>query len=231
MNQLRILRLNISGFLFLFFFSLHAQTETQIVDTLAIPNFYAFRVGVDIAKPIIQLAQNQDVGIEIITDFRLKKNWYIATEIGYASEPVHEDYFNFHTKGKYAKIGFNYNTYENFKGLNNEVYIGMRYGISSFNHQLIDYQILDTNNYFGTQQNIVNQDFEGLQAHWAEAVLGLKVETFKNLYLSTGIQFKKMITQKKPENFDNLYVPGFGSVYLNGNGIGFHYGISYCFPL
>lgn len=191
----------------------------------------SIRVGIDLSRPIIQLAQKQDLGFEITTDIRLKNNWYIAAELGYESEPGEEEYVNFHTKGSYTKLGFNYNAYENLIGMNNEVYVGLRYGVSSFQQKLISLTALDLDNYFGEYSATPNTTFDGLTAHWAELHFGIKVETLPNLFLSTGIHFKKLIGDKKPEGFDNLFIPGFGSMLLNKNGVGFNYTISYLIPL
>lgn len=231
MRNLRTLKLLISGLIFLAVWHITAQNDSIPKDSISRKKTYNIRIGVDVSKPIIQLIQKQSLSVECLVDVQLKKNWFAATEIGYATEPVNADYFTFYTKGTYVKIGFNYNTYENFIGMNNEVYVGLRYAFSTFEHQLQEYQIIDGSNYFDAYQNTSGQTFSGLQAHWAEAVIGLKVETFKNLFLSTGIQFKKIISSKKPDNFDNLYIPGFGTVYNQRNGVGFHYSISYQFKI
>jgi len=195
------------------------------------PTYYRFRFGVDISRPIIQLIQKEDIGFEIIGDFRLKKNWYIATELGYESEPGNEEYLKFHTKGSYAKLGFNYNLYENLKGINNEVYVGLRYGLSSYQQELISYTAVDLNNYFGNHQGAPNEIYKNLNAHWAELHFGLKVETLDNLFLGASIQFKKLFSSEENVSFEHLYVPGLGKVLLNNNAVGFNYTVSYSIPL
>lgn len=205
--------------------------QVQVIDTIQHKEAYGIRVGFDITHPLIQTFQKQDLGFEVTADYRVAKNWYVAMELGYESEPGLEDFIDFHTKGSYAKIGFNYNAYENLKGINNEVYVGMRYGFSQFNQQLNSYTVVDFSDYFSNYSASPGSVFDGLSAHWAELHFGLKVETFPNLFLTAGIHFKKLISDKEPDGFANLYIPGFNSVLLNRNAVGFNYTISYLIPI
>jgi hypothetical protein len=45
------------------------------------------------------------------------------------------------------------------------------------------------------------------------------------------VQLKTLVTNKKPEGFDNLYIPGFNRTYNGGFGIGFNYSVTYFVPL
>lgn len=234
MNKRYIFKYIISFILLLLTNLSWAQKDSlQLVgkDSLKPRLIKSIRVGVDLSRPVIQVAQKQEVGFEITADIRLKNKWYIAAEFGNESEPGKEDYIQFHTKGRYAKLGFNYNTYENLKGMNNEVYIGLRYGISSFQQELISYSALDLDNYFGNYFTNPAITYKGLSAHWVALHFGLKVETLPNLFLSAGIHFNKLVNDKKAEGIDNLYIPGFGKVLLNKNAVGFNYTLSYLIPL
>jgi hypothetical protein len=45
-----------------------------------------------------------------------------------------------------------------------------------------------------------------------------------------SLSFKVMVSQKEPENFQNLFVPGFYQVSLNNLGFGFNYTLTYLIP-
>lgn len=203
----------------------------NVIDTIQHKESYGIRVGFDISRPLIQTLQKEDLGFEITGDYRVAKNWYAAVEIGYESEPGLEDFIDFHTQGSYAKIGFNYNAYENVQGINNEVYVGMRYGFSQFQQELNAYTVIDYSDYLSNFTATPGTVFSSLSAHWAELHIGLKVETIPNLFLTAGIHFKKLLTDKEPEGFANLYIPGFNKVLLNRNAVGFNYTISYLIPI
>jgi hypothetical protein len=213
-------------------FEMWAQDSIPVAkDSTLIKQKYGLRIGFDLARPLIQTLQKEDIGFEITADMRVTQDWYVAMELGYESEPNTEDYITYHTKGSYGRLGFNYNTYENWHGLSNELYVGLRYGYAQFDQELISYTPLDLEDYFGSTPQEPHVVYSGLNAHWGELVAGLKVEVISNLYLTTGIQFKKLFNDKKPEGFDNLYIPGFNKVYLNNGGVWFNYTIAYMIPL
>ena len=76
-----------------------------------------------------------------------------------------------------------------------------------------------------------NDEFNGLTAFWAEIQAGLKVQVLNNVYLSINVQLKRLVNEQQPDNFDNLYVPGFGRTYDTSEiGVGYSYGITYRIP-
>jgi hypothetical protein len=203
----------------------------QSTDTIGRQKFYGIRIGVDASKPIITFFDKQNKGIEVVGDIRILNNYYLAAEVGNVTKTTNEDYLNFTTKGSYIKVGFNYNAYKNWIGMRNEIYVGLRYGISFFSQTLNSYTPNSNGTYFNNTQITPHNKFTGLTAQWYALVFGMKVETLKNLYLGTSISFNKIISSKEPENFKNLYVPGFNRVFLNNSGTSFNYSISYLIPI
>lgn len=203
----------------------------QKTDSLKVKKPYSLRLGVDISKPIISLFNKDFSGFELTGDFRIKNRIYLATEIGITNKTTDEDYLNFTTKGSYIKMGVNYNAYNNWLDMNNEIFVGFRYGFSTFNQSINSYIINQNGIYFDEYLIENNLKFDNLTAHWAEFVLGIKVETFKNLFLGTSVSFNSLIKTKDPTNFQNLYIPGFNKRHLNKSGAGFNYTISYQIPL
>ena len=70
-----------------------------------------------------------------------------------------------------------------------------------------------------------------MSASWIEVALGLKAEVFNNIFVGVGVQLKTLVTNKKPNDFDNLYIPGFNRTYNGNFGIGFNYTVSYFIPI
>ena len=225
MKQLLILLFFIS---FLVSATVTAQQKT---DTIKTKESYGIRVGADLSKPIISYLESGSKGLELVGDIRILNNYYAAFELGYEDKISKEDYMNYTTKGSYIKVGVNYNAYKNWVGMTNEIYVGMRYGFSIFNQTLNSYTPNVKGTYFIPTEVLPNTEFKDLSAHWAELVFGMKAETLKNLYLGFSFSFKKMISTKEPENFKNLYVPGFNSVFLNDTGFGMNYTLSYLIPI
>lgn len=226
-----ILKYTISILLIAVSFTVNAQDKEQSKDTIKYQNKFGLRVGADISRPIIGAFNNDIKGIELVGDYRVSRNLFVATEFGFYERNTDEDYINFKSKGSYIKLGVNYNLYQNWGDMSNEIYTGLRYGFSSFSQTLNSFEPNFEGDYFPESTVDSNTKYSNLNAHWAEFVSGIKVEAFNNLYLGASISLKKMISQKQPTNFKNLYVPGFERVYLNDTGFGFNYTISYLIPI
>lgn len=222
------------------FSSLNAQqTETAndeaitVTDTLQQKTKYGLRVGLDLSKPIRSLLDNRYSGFEVVGDFRFSDRFYAAAEIGNETKDTFEPNLNFSTSGSYAKIGADYNAYNNWFGLNNAITAGLRYGFSTFKQELLAYRVYTTlDASFPNAVNTEPKEYTGLTAHWAEFILGIKTEVLNNVYVSVTLQLKQKISEDTPENFDNLYIPGFHRVNdFSEFGVGFGYTVSYLIPI
>ena len=192
---------------------------------------YGLRVGADGYKLIRSFYDKNYKGLELVGDFKFTRKHYLAAEIGNENKTVQEVNLNFTTKGTYFKVGFDYNTYENWFGMNNMIYVGLRYGVSSFSQTLNSYSIYYANNYFPKPTIQDGTKYDGLSAQWIEVVAGIKVELFKNLYTGFSFRLNNLISNKRPDTFDNLYIPGFNRTYGGNFGAGFNYTLSYFVPI
>jgi len=221
--------------IFLFFisilFTVTVNSQVKEQDTIKNKEKYGLRIGVDLSKPINSFFQTETKGLELVSDVRVLRNYYAAVELGFLEKTTNEDYLNFTTKGSYIKAGFNYNAYENWIGMNNEIYVGLRYGLSFFNQTLNSYTPNVYGTYFIPETIEPNTEFKDLTAHWVEFVFGMKVETFNNLFIGASITFNNLISTTDPDNFKNLQIPGFNRVFLNNKGVGFNYTLSYLIPI
>ena len=225
---------SIFSLLLLVSFSLSAQekTTTDTINTIPVKSDrYGLRVGVDLYRPARSIYEDGFKGFEIVADYRLSKKIYAAGEIGTIDYTIDDDQVNFTTKGSYLKIGFDYNAYENWLDMENMIYVGVRYGFSTFSQNLNSYTIYDTSDYFDDVTIYPNTKYSGLSAHWLEVIGGIKAEIFNNLYLGFSVRLNVLLTDKKPEGFDNLYIPGFNRTYDGNFGAGINYTLSYFIPL
>jgi hypothetical protein len=170
-------------------------------------------------------------GLELVGDYRLTRRFYLAGELGNEEKTVDDDRLNFTTKGTYFKAGFDYNSFENWLDMENMIYVGMRYGISSFSQTVNSYKIYDPTNYYGENTVISGVKYNGLTANWIEIIGGVKAELFSNLYLGFSLRLNYLVSNKKPDGFDNLYIPGFNRTYEGKFGAGVNYTLSYFIPI
>lgn len=216
--------------------SVNAQNDSipkTINDSIIIKEKYGLRIGADASKLIRTFFDDQYSGFEINADYRLKKKLYIAGEIGGEEKIGVTDYLNITTQGTYIKGGIDYNMYDNWLDMDNMVYTGFRLGASAFNHTLNSFNVYTTNQYWEPQFSSSNsQKFDNLTAFWVELIIGMKAEIFNNLYLGLNLQLKAKLTESEPNNFTNIYIPGFGKTFDSaGLGAGYSYTISYRIPL
>ncbi|MDC6462274.1 DUF6048 family protein, partial [Flavobacteriaceae bacterium] len=101
-------------------------------------------------------------------------------------------------------------------------------------NKILNYEVRNKDSYFS---NLVEDEFEtieysNLSGNWIEILLGIKVETFKNVYLGLSLRLNKLLSDEKPNNFGNLFIPGFNKVTdENTFGSGFNYTLTYSIPL
>ncbi|GHA50631.1 hypothetical protein GCM10007103_34300 [Salinimicrobium marinum] len=211
-----------------------AQQEQAVSqeDSLDFREKYGLRVGIDLAKPLRTLLDDDYRGLELNGDYRVYENYYLAAELGNEKDQIIEENITANGSGSYIKLGIDYNAYRNWQGMQNSIYVGIRYAFASFSTELEEYSIYTRNPYFERDTRIEGQEYNNLTANWVEMQLGIKVEVLNNLYLGAHVQLKRMIGQATPGNFDNLYVPGFNRTYDGSSiGVGYGYAISYLIPL
>jgi hypothetical protein len=229
-----ISRYYFNTFLVLLSFLGNAQEATeQKKDSIPLKKErYGLRMGVDLFRLTRSFYEKDYRGIELVGDFRLTRRYYLAAEIGNENKTVEDTQLNFTTEGSYLKVGFDYNSYENWLNMENIISIGLRYGVSSFSQTLNSYQVYNPNPYFEEAPVVIDgQKFNGLTAQWIEVVAGMKAEVFNNIFIGFSFRLNRMVSQKLPDNFDNLYIPGFNRTYNGDFGVGFNYTVSYFLPL
>lgn len=238
MNQKHIIIYIISCLtcLLLFSMSISAQNDSIAIaakDSIKIKEKYGLRIGGDVGKLIRSFVDDDYTGFEVAADFRLKKRLYLAGELGIEEKQNTTNYLDVTTSGSYLKGGIDYNLYQNWLDMDNMIYVGFRVGASTFSQNLNSYSIYSTDPYWSPQFTSTNaQEFNGLTAFWGEIVLGMKTELFNNLFLGLNVQLKVLASQTEPNNFENIYIPGFGKTYdSSGIGAGYSYTLSYRIPL
>ncbi|MDM1398156.1 hypothetical protein HX049_13355 [Myroides odoratimimus] len=195
------------------------------------PQRYGLRVGVDLFRITRSFYDNTYQGFEVVGDYRLTKNWYAAAEIGHDKMDRDESSYGFTTNGNYIRIGGNYNLYENWLDREDMIYVGFRYGFATFSQTLNWYQSYTTDPYFPKERIEVDRKQSGLSAHWVEFVAGIKTRVFSNVFMGFTMRLNGLISQTQPDDFENLYIPGYNKKHSGSIGVGFNYTISYLFPL
>ena len=224
-------------------FSSKAQNENELVYNDTIVNIsdslkkknYALRFGFDPLKIALSQTDKNYSGFEVIGDLNFFENLFLSIEFGREDKTKQSEKINFTTTGSYIKLGADYNMYKNWKGMNNHIYIGIRFANSIHKQRVNSFFLRNSDFLWGNELITSGTGIglrENLNASWIEFVTGIKVQVLKNIYMGFNVRFNRLFNDKKPLNFDNLYIPGFNKkTDENIFGAGFNYTISYSIPI
>ena len=122
------------------------QTESNSNDTLIkkdkLLNINKIRFGFDLLKPIASSSEGDNLNYEIVGDLQLTENIYLAGEYGLVDKLIEDENINFNSNGNFLRIGFNYNMFKNWVGMDNSIYLGLRYATSNFSNKIIDLSLI-----------------------------------------------------------------------------------------
>jgi len=232
MNQKHMFKFFISSLVVLFTSNVLAQNDSIVNDSIVYKQKYGLRLGGDLQKLVRSFVEDDYKGFEINADYRLTKKLYVAGDLGIEEKRTETDYLKVNTSGSYLKAGVDYNFYENWFGMENMMYGGLRVGLATFKQERLGYKIYNTDQYWEPFSSNETKEYIGLTAVWVEMILGIKAEVLNNLYIGINAQIKGLLSDDQPNNFENIHIPGFNKTYDSSSiGVGFGYNISYLIPL
>lgn len=202
------------------------------------PKLSEINVGINFFDGILVIAGSHYGGADLWANVGLW-NWLFPTvELGIGSASKQPDGNNYTYKGSpafYAKIGADYN----FLYKSNPRYQllgGLRLGFSSFRYSLEDVTV--SSDYWDETQTL---DFKSLNstALYGEALLGLKVNLWRNLSMGWTARYRFILNNKATKTdptqaspfggeFTPWYIPGYGPRTTH---FGFTFSVIYTLPL
>ena len=202
-----------SSLLFLFPAPSWAQKkdkEQLKADYKASPFYQGSSIGVEIAGIGGYLLGGDIMSSEILLQSNLKNRFLPTLEIGYGKTDAVNDANDMHykTSAPYFRIGMDYNVFYLKPYLPGYLYVGLRYGMSSFTYDVSGPDMSDPN-YGGTT---VPFSYSGMKskASWLEGVVGIKVRIYKGFHMGWAVRYKMRMSIDNHENSVPWYVPGFG---------------------
>ncbi len=214
----------IRSVLFLLTVGLYFQANGQFKSD----QYYGIRIGTDLSRIPVHFLNKYRTDITFHADARVDTDLYVAAEVGWNTTHLdNKPTFEYKGNGYFLKAGIDYNLLNpSFPFESNMVYVGLRYGIARMEQEVPTYTI--DYPYWGDVKG--SFPYKTVIPQWGEAILGMKVEVFDNLFLSWAIHLRLLITR----NFDNdlrpYLIPGFGKATSN-TVFDANYNISYRIPL
>ena len=122
-----------------------SQVENQLNDSLIEKNktlnLDKIRLGFDIFKPIKSSSKGDNLNYEIVGDLQITENLYLAAEYGLIDRLIEDENINFRSDGNFLRFGFDYNMFNNWVGMDNAIFLGLRYGSSNFSNKIESYNV------------------------------------------------------------------------------------------
>ncbi len=187
---------------------------------------FFIRTGIDVSRFALPYVNDIEVnGMEFSLDTEIKKNYFPTLEVGFNKIDNLSDLHYYTLEGTYWRFGINYNMLKYKHRIDRNIFfVGIRYGNSSFTQEANSIQF--ENEWGGYETSIPKTD---LSAHWAEFIIGLKGEIFKNFYMGYSIRIKTLISQSDNKGYTPYFIPGYGKHQKVHPGMS--YSVSYAIPM
>ncbi len=189
----------------------HKAAPAQKIAEEKVPLYQGLSVEWEVAGLASSLLGGDIFYTEVAIRANLKNRFLPVAEIGYGKADAINDGNDLHykTSSPYFRIGIDYNIFHKKTHLPGYIYVGLRYGMSSFSYD-VDGPDMTDQNYGGVY--VVPYSFTGVNssAKWVEAVFGLKVKIYKGFCMGWSVRYKRRISVEEHENSIPWYMPGFG---------------------
>jgi Domain of unknown function (DUF6048) len=221
--HLVILKYFLTSALLLLFLSTQAQDKKEKGDSLRrIQKPTGVRIGTDLIAIGKTLFDSPLSGWEVNADVDFGR-YYLALDYGLSSRNDSLDNGYYENDGRYLRVGVDINFLLKDPD-KNMVFLGFRYGRSSFNEQLTYVTTVDD---FGVIQSELSNT--NATAGWGELTAGLRVKILKSIWMGYTGRMKFLPSVKGNPELETFDIPGYGktskSVYW-----GFNFQIFYRIP-
>lgn len=203
------------------------------------PLYNGLTVSADIYGLGASVLGSDFLSSEIAVEASLKNKYFPVVEIGYGTTDTWSDKgTHYKSNAPYFRIGMNYNTAYK-KGNPNFLYVGFRYGFSSFSYDVFSTPAEDPI-FGGSMENpsmiddiwggSVPFNHRGLSASmgWVEFLVGIRAHIYKDFYMGWSLRMKRRMNTSLSDYGDPWYVPGFGE--YDSNRWGITYSLIYKLP-
>lgn len=186
-----------------------------------VPLYNGTYIGVDIYGLGSSLLGGDFLSSEVSVGMNLKNKYIPTIEAGYGkTDTWGETGIRYKAGAPYFRIGMDYNTMSKKVDKSSFLYVGARYGFTTFTYDVVNVPAYDpiwgdfidpalTDDIWGGSLNF---DHTGMKAtmHWMELVGGVNVQIYKNFHMGWSIRYKFKVASTISEYGDPWYVPGYG---------------------
>lgn len=188
--------------------SLYGQKRMAVAeDTVKVSLFRGFAVSVDLAGAI-QKAVSDYGQYEAALRINLRDKYFPIVEAG-IGKADHDDAvskISYSSSAPYFRIGVDFNMMKQKHDVN-RIYVGVRYGFSSFKYDVHHPGVKDP-----IWKDISAYDVDDVSCnyHWAELVAGVDAKIWGPFHLGWSARYRRRISYDNGPLGNVWYVPGYG---------------------
>ncbi len=202
-------------------------------DTVARKHF--FRINLDLASPIYSNffdKANHRSGYEAMAEYSFNDTLFFIMEAGFhqlhcnlTTDKTYSTYESV-SHGEFLRVGVNRNLMKYYNHKDRDIfYVGLRLSGSSYNMTYSSIIVPDA--YWGGNKEL-STPLQYYWGFWSEAVLGMRIETAKNLFLGWDVRGAFKLYDSNQSTFKTLFIPGYGNPQ-NPMSVWLNYSIGYAF--
>ncbi len=180
----------------------------EILERKDLEWFQGFTVSADIFGPVIYVFSDYG-NAEGALRLNLKNTYFPVVEVGYGKCETTDDntHISYKSAAPYFRVGIDINILKN-KWQDNRLYVGARYGFSTFNYDMSGPDMTDP-----VWHGTAPFRYEGMKSnsHWAEIVFGVQVKIWSKFHMGWSVRYKKAMKIGQDMYAKPYYVPGYGT--------------------
>jgi len=187
--------------------SLRAQAAPDSTKDASAQIGHQLRLGVDILRTILNLAQDAQQSYEASLDYYWRKELYIVLEGGAGSS--HYDYpdLNYTSNSSFVRLGVDKTILSRLgPGDWDAAFFGLRYGLGFIQRGEASYLIVDS--VWGNSSGLVPA--KNFMAHWAELTGGVRVELLHGLFAGWDVRARFLLNGRSFQDLSPSFIAGYG---------------------
>lgn len=165
------------------------------------------RINIDAAKILSNQLQDERTTYALEVDYFLKKGLYVVAEGGWGNADLSYPDLSYKSSNVFFKGGVN-KTLLSRDAVDDwdMAFVGLRYGVGLIQRGDAQYTITDS--VWGTTSG--NIPGTNMTAHWLEITGGVRVETFKQIFVGWNVRGKFLINGNSFEELPPYNIAGYG---------------------
>jgi len=185
-------------------------------------------VGADLSRLAIPFIDTSRYGWEFSGEYEIINDLFLVAEIGSETTNLKKTTYTYKSAGGYTRLGVDYNLMKHLdKESSDKIFVGLRYGFTTFYHKADNIQIRD--NLWGDfTGGTVEQNW--LAANWMEVATGMRTRLFNNFYLGWSVRMRVKLGMSNDRVMFAYSIPGYGKAWGNTS-IGINYTLCYKIPI